>query len=95
MDVVPPDVRERVSAIVNVVSSVFLAIGCLVLVANFCAIYATIRNRRRGIDKHVSTVPVVTQFFVVLAAMTSRHTGHPWFPGGSSGSSPSRTRFCG
>ena len=70
-----------VSTIPNVVSSVLLALGCLVLASNFWAIYASARNRRLGINKHVSTVPIVTQILVVLAAMASRHTEQPWVPG--------------
>lgn len=69
------------STVPNVVSSILLALGFLVVASNFWAIYASGRNRRLGIDKHVSTVPVATQILVILAAMASRRTEQPWVPG--------------
>jgi hypothetical protein len=65
----------------NVVSSVFFALGCLVLAGNYWAVYVSGRNRRLGIDKHMSTIPVVTQILAVLGGMASGPAGQPWIPG--------------
>ena len=55
----------------GVLAMVLLALGALVVVCNVVCVLMDARNRRRGIDRHVSTIPFVAQICVGLAAQTS------------------------
>ena len=46
----------------------FLLAALYILVMNWGCVIVSLRNKRRGIDRHHSTVPVVSAFPAILAA---------------------------
>jgi len=56
---------------------ILLLLACLMVVMNWTCVIASERNRRKGIQKHVSTVPLLSLIFAGFA-----HTLYPWTPKG-------------
>jgi hypothetical protein len=50
-----------------ILSLAILAVAAFVVVMNWSCIIVTIRNKRRGIDRHHSTVPIVSLLLAALA----------------------------
>jgi hypothetical protein len=50
-------------------TSVFLALGACIVVANWYLVIANYRLKSQGVDRHVSLIPALTQIFVVVAAV--------------------------
>lgn len=59
------------------IAVVLLLLACLMVIVNWSCVIASERNRRKGIKKHVSTVPLLSLIFAGLA-----HTLYPWTPKG-------------
>ena len=59
---------------VAIVSVVALLLGAYVAVFNCGAIIASLRLKRRGFARHISTIPLLAQVFTFFAAMLSGHT---------------------
>lgn len=57
------------------IAIILLLLACLMVVMNWSCVIASERNKRRGIQKHVSTVPLLSLIFAGLA-----HTLSPWTP---------------
>lgn len=49
----------------------FLLLAILVVALNWVAAGVSLRNKRRGIDRHISPIPIVAQIFAVVAAIGS------------------------
>lgn len=56
---------------------ILLLMASLMVVMNWTCVIASGRNRRNGIEKHVSTVPLLSLIFAGFA-----HTLYPWTPKG-------------
>ena len=70
------------SIIASVVVCVLLAFGALCVVGNWFALVTNLRNRRRGIDAHVSPIPLLPQFCAGIAALLANKLhGVEWLPG--------------
>ena len=55
------------------IAVILLLLACLMVVMNWSCVAASERNKRKGIQKHVSTVPLLSLIFAGLA-----HTVCPW-----------------
>jgi len=66
--------------VANIVAVSLLALAISVVLANGLSVYVNARNRRRGIERHVSGIPLVAQVLVVLAAMALGVAAGPWLP---------------
>jgi hypothetical protein len=49
----------------------FLLLAILVVLLNWIALLVSVRNKRRGIDRHVSPIPIAAQVFGVVGAIIS------------------------
>ena len=58
----------------------FTALAALLVVANYVWATANWRNKRRGIDRHVSTVPVIVLICCGLASTLSKGNSPPFPP---------------
>jgi len=58
-------------------ASILLLLACLMVVMNWTCVTASERNRRNGIQKHVSTVPLLS-----LICAGFGHALYPWTPKG-------------
>ena len=56
---------------------ILLLLACLMVIMNWSCVVASELNRRKGIQKHVSTVPLLSLIFSAFA-----HTLYPWTPKG-------------
>lgn len=59
------------------IAVVLLLLSCFMVVMNWSCVAVSERNRRKGIQKHVSTVPLLSLIFAGFA-----HTVYPWTPKG-------------
>lgn len=50
-----------------IIASVFLIFAAYIVVMNWGCVIASARNKQRGIDRHHSTVPLVSVFLTILA----------------------------
>jgi|GEM_PF-4653111 len=66
--------------VANLCGLVLLLIGCLLILANGMAAFKNLRNRRRGLDKHLSYITVVPQLVMALSALCLHAAAGPWFP---------------
>lgn len=56
-------------------------IGCVLILVNGAAVYKTLQNRRRGIERFVSGVFLMPQLLMIGAALGFNHAGPPpWLP---------------
>jgi hypothetical protein len=59
---------EMVNSVRYVLAIALLLFAIYVVVFNWCCVIISIRNKRRGIDRHFSTIPIVISIvFTVLA----------------------------
>jgi hypothetical protein len=61
-----------------ILALVFLAVASFIAVMNWCCVISTWRNKRRGIDKHHSTVPIVSLFACAIASMAWPYAHKGW-----------------
>ena len=66
--------------VLNLLASMLFCAALFVVGMNWSCVFLNFRNRRRGIDKHHSMVPVVAQVLLVIAAQCSRLEQSPWLP---------------
>src|SRR5690349_5392392 len=52
----------------TILGALFLLVALYLLVMNWGCVIVSLRNKRRGIDRHHSTVPIVSAFPAILAA---------------------------
>ena len=64
----------------NVIAVLMAASAFAVVLTNAYGAYRDARNRRLGIARHVSGVPVIAQVLVLLAAMANGASPAPWLP---------------
>lgn len=67
-------------AIANLVGLVLFVFECLLVLVNWIAAFQNARNRRRGIDRHVSGVTLVPQVLMLVAAQCFNTAQAPWLP---------------
>ena len=63
-----------------ILSVLLLALGAMFAALNWACIAASHRFHRRGVKRHVSTIPLVPQLCVLTAAIISSHLVHPLLP---------------
>jgi len=63
-----------------VFSAIALALAACAAVFNWACVIASYRFRRQGVQRHVSTVPIVAQALVVIAAVISARAASPLAP---------------
>ncbi len=63
-----------------ILSVFILVLGAVVAVLNWGCVVASHRFHRRGVKRHVSTIPLVPQLCVVTAAIISSRLVHPLLP---------------
>jgi hypothetical protein len=54
-----------------------MALAFVVCIGNWCCVLADYRLKRQGSKRHVSTVPLVAQILVVIAALVGRGSNFP------------------
>lgn len=65
----------------NLIGLVLFLIGCVLILVNGVAVYKTVQNRRRGIERFVSGVFLMPQLLMIGAALGFNHAGPlPWLP---------------
>ena len=62
-----------------IISLVFLCIATLVVIGNACCVYVSFRNRKREIDRHHSTVPLVSAILAGLGYSLYPYSQAAWF----------------
>jgi len=65
----------------NTLCLVLLIIAAAVVFLNWGCVVVSLLYKRQGIKRHVSTVPLVAQVFVILAATVQTGASSPWLPG--------------
>ena len=63
------------TTIASAVVLVLLVVASLVVIANWWAVIENGRNRRSGIDRHISMVPAAAQIIVLIAALIENASG--------------------
>ena len=66
--------------VLNSLALLLTFFGAYIVVMNYGGVIMTYRNKRRGIDKHYSTVPFVAQIFLLLAALAFSAVPNRWLP---------------
>lgn len=64
-----------------IASLIFLALSACVVVLNWACVVASFRFHRKGIERHVSTVPLLAQIFALVAAAFSLRATSAHIPG--------------
>lgn len=64
----------------SIVVVVLLAFGAFLGVMNWVFHFVNLQNWRRGIDHHVSPIPLVAQLLAGIAAVVARGLGLDWIP---------------
>ena len=64
----------------SIVVVALLAFGAWVGVMNWVFHFVNLQNWRRGVDRHVSPIPLVAQLVTGIAAVISRGLGLDWVP---------------
>jgi hypothetical protein len=59
------------SDLLNIGAVSFLLLAILASALNWAALVVSVRNKKRGIDRHLSTIPIAAQIFGVAAAVSS------------------------
>jgi hypothetical protein len=70
-----------VQTFLTIVSSVILIFAACTVVLNWACVIASYHFRRQGIKRHVSTVPLLAQLLVVVAAIISSRVTPALIPG--------------
>jgi hypothetical protein len=68
------------NTVLNVLAVVLVGAAICIIVMNYACVMTSYRNRRRGIDRHHSTVPFVAQILLALADRVSSITPAPVLP---------------
>jgi hypothetical protein len=53
----------------TIIAGIFLLAAIYVAVANWACVIISVRNQRRGVDRHHSTVPIITVLLAALALL--------------------------
>ena len=64
----------------NLAGLLLFVLECLLILANWMAAIQSARNRRRGINRHVSGIALVPQVLMLLAALSLNAAKAPWLP---------------
>ena len=68
----------------SVLGYALFAVGCVLILLNWSVAFKNLRNRRRGVERHQSSitlVPQIVMFFSALAFLGPRNPWPvPWFP---------------
>jgi hypothetical protein len=64
----------------NIVPVVLLATAALVVAGNWTAVAWSLRLKSRGIERHISTVPLLAQILAFLAAAVASQSVSPILP---------------
>ncbi|MCA9233661.1 MAG: hypothetical protein KDA57_23680, partial [Planctomycetales bacterium] len=64
----------------NIVPVVLLVTAALVVAGNWAAVVWSLRLKSRGIERHISTVPLVAQILAFLAAVVASQSVSPILP---------------
>jgi len=62
----------------NLLGLVFFVIGGVLILTNFAIWYGNYMNRRRGSDKHISSISLIPQFAMILSALAFNAAKNPW-----------------
>ena len=62
----------------SLLSLLLLFFAALVVVLNWGYVVASVRFKRSGIRRHISTVPLVAQSFVVASAVAQSKVSNQW-----------------
>ena len=68
------------TTVLIVASWLLVALAAFVVVLNYTWAIMSVRNKRRGIDRHVSTVPVIVIVLCIIALGLARGRGAPFPP---------------
>ena len=66
--------------VANGVAVALLILASLSVLGNWANLLADRRNRRRGVPRHVSMVPLLVQLFAGVAAYQLARAAAPWLP---------------
>ena len=68
------------TSVVLAASWALTAFAALVVVLNYVWAITSVQNRRRGIKRHVSTVPILVLLFCGIASLLSKNRALPYPP---------------
>lgn len=68
----------------SVLGYALFAVGCVLILLNWSVAFKNLRNRRRGVERHHSSITLVPQIVMFFSALAF-HGPHnpwptPWFP---------------
>jgi len=64
----------------NILCLVFLIVAATVVVLNWGCVILSLRYKRQGLKRNVSTVPLVAQIFIILSSIVQARAPGPWLP---------------
>jgi hypothetical protein len=64
--------------VLYILSFAVLLFAACIAAMNWCAVIVSLRNRRRGIDKHHSTVPLFSVILTVVALLLYPRPNKAW-----------------
>jgi hypothetical protein len=65
------------NAIGIILAAVILLLAAYIVVMNWACVIVSVRNNKRGIDRHHSTVPLISFFITIFAMMACAWCGAP------------------
>jgi 4-amino-4-deoxy-L-arabinose transferase-like glycosyltransferase len=70
--------RTKMSMALNLLASMLFMLGCVLIAANWAVLAKNVENRRKGIERHSSSITLVPQVGMLLSGLFFHASRQPW-----------------